>query len=381
MRVVPIYNLRTWKLVAADEHRIAFRPTPLTLFLRLGWTLVAAILVTTLLIATQTFREPIVAPELTEEEHRFATAGEQFARDLLREQTGAEDYERMSREIERDRAARAAESAARLERDERLRRSIVLGINFLAGAIILFGAWPPIACVWARVKIEKDVRGEICVRSRSILLRKRRWPDGYFDRIATWTMERYWFGRHRAIVGHAWEWIVQLSPRGLPSMPYVGDAAIAREGMGPQFLIARQKYRPLENERAPETVRAFVKALRALTDLPASPPQTVEVRLAHGWLRSKQIRRAEHPLTYNEPVITERREFRSIDEIPPELRARMAEMLQSGNVTRHADGTIEASTNHIASSRTLRGDEIDANWDQLPSEVRDQIERLRGKRR
>lgn len=377
MRVVPIYNLRTWKLVAANEHRIAYRPTLLTFFLRLGWTLVAAFLLTALLIATETFREPIVAPDLTEEERRFVQEAEQSARDLLREQAGAEDYERISRQIEQDRAARAAESTARLERQEGLRQGIVLGINIFAGAIILFGVWPPMACAWARVMIEKDLRNEICVRSRGIFLRKRCWPQGHFDRIATWTMERYWFGRHSAVVGHAWEWIVQLSPRGLPSMPYVADAAIASEGMGPQFLIARQKHRPLENERAPESVRAFVKALRALTDLPASPPQTVEVRLAHGWLRSKQIRRAEHPLTYNEPVITERREFRSIDEIPPELRARMAEMLQSGNVTRHADGTIEATSHTV---KTIEGDEIDVNWDQLPPEIREQIERLRGKR-
>src|SRR5690606_18681118 len=136
----------------------------------------------------------------------------------------------------------------------------------------------------------------LCVQSRGMFPRTRRWSRDHFDKIATWTMERYWFGRHRAIVGHAWEWIVQLSPRGLPSMPYVGDAAIASEGMGPQFFIARQKHRPLDNERAPENVRAFVKELRALTGLPASPPQTVEVQLAHGWLWSKQIRRAGHTI-------------------------------------------------------------------------------------
>ncbi len=380
MRVVPIYNLRTWKLVAANEHRIAYRPTLVTFFLRLGWTLVAAFLLTALLIATETFREPIVAPELTAEERRFATEGERFARDLLGEQTSAEDYERISRQIEQDRAARTAESTARLERQEGLRQRIVLGINIIAGAIILFGMWPPIACVWARVTIEKDLRHEICVRSRGIFLRKRRWPQDHFDRITTWTMERYWFGRHSAVVGHAWDWIVQLSPPGLPSMPYVADAAIASGGVGPQFLIARQKHRPHENERAPESVRIFVKALRALTDFPADPPQTVEVRLSRSMFRPRQIRRAEHTVDIPVSTKTHTRTFNSIDEIPPELRERFAEMLRTGNVTRHADGTLEATTRKVVRSETFSGDEIDANLDRLPPEIREQIERLRGKR-
>lgn len=361
MRVVPIYNLRTWKLAAANEQRILYRPTWRTLFLRMQWTLVAGLLLFALLYATQTFRKPLVAPTLTIEERTFATQGEQAARDMLRDQVGPEEYERITREIERDRSVRAAEDIARLERQERLRQGIVLGINAVAGVLVALGVLPPVACAWARVAIEKSVRGEIGVRSRGVLPRARQWPGDHFDRIVTWTMERYWFGRHRAVVGHAWEWIVQLSPRGMPSMPYVGDAAIASEEMGPQFLLDRQKHRPLETERAPETVRAFVKALRALTDLPATPPQTVEVRLLRGWFRPRQVRRAEHSIEIPSSKQTHTQTFNSIDEIPPELRERFAEMLRSGNVTRLADGTLEVVTH-----RVVRRDDGPSAGDVMP---------------
>jgi hypothetical protein len=378
MHAVPIYNLRTWAVASSDAHGIVYRPTFRTFLLRLQWTFAAAVFMFLLWVITRSFFEPLVPPTLTAEQQAIATEGERTAREFLLEQAGPEDYERMLREAERERAVRDAAAMAQHERTERFRQIVVRVILGVMGILTFFGSLIPLSTLWARVTIERDVRGAILVRSRGLRIRRRRWMPDHFERIATWSMQRYRYSQHGSIRGHTWDWHVQLSPAGLPSMPYAGEAAISSKPMGPQFLLHRQKHQPGEKERAPEPVRTFVKALRALTNLPADPPKIIAGEIERGFFGPRVIRRAAH--TSEIPITSTTQTYTSFDDIPPDVRERMAELLRSGEVTRHSDGTIEAVSYRVVRSDAPDGEELDANWNEIPPEIREQIERLRRNR-
>jgi hypothetical protein len=66
--------------------------------------------------------------------------------------------------------------------------------------------------------------------------------------------------------------------------------------------------------------------------------------------------------------------------MPPELQQRVAEMLQSGQVTRKPDGTMEVVSEQVTRRETLEGPDVDAQLDALPPEIRDILRRGRRRR-
>lgn len=380
MKLVPTYNLRAWRIARADEHQIVFRPGLLSAILLTRYAVAVAIL---FLCAELTFRaipDPGArTPRFSEADRAQFAETEQQLRDDMREMMSEDEYRDFEQRVETQQQDRLNRLQEQADQSRQRLQLIADGMRIFFGSLLGLALLAPISCLWACMTISKDVRGEITLFSWSVFPRRRRWPADYFERITTWAMERYWFTRHGHLLKHAWEWHVVLSPRGLPSMPYTGDAAFSNESPGPQFLVSHQKHQPAQNERAPDKVRQLVKALRALTGLPADPPKIVEGEMNRGLIRPTVRRRASHTMDMPISTQTHTQTFNSIDEIPPELRERFAEMLRSGNVTRHADGTLEASTSHVVRSETFTGDEIDANPDRFPPEVREQIERFRGK--
>lgn len=382
MKLVPTYNLRAWKLASADENKIVFRPGLFTAVIRARYAIAVAILFLCVEFALRAVPDPPMrSPHIPEADRARLTQMEQQLRDDMRETMTEAEYRDFERRIETQQQDRLNRLQEQADQSRQRLQWITNGARILFGSLFGLALLAPISCLWARMTVTRDVRGEISLFSWGVIPRWRRWPQDHFERITTWAMERYWFTRHGDLLNHAWEWHVVLSPKGLPSMPYTGDVALSNESPGPQFLVSRQKHQPTSDERAPEKVRQLVKALRSLTGLPADPPKIIEGEASRGWFRPKVTRRASHTMDMPISTQTHTQTFNSIDEIPPELRERFAEMLRSGNVTRRPDGTLEASTSRVIHSETFSGDEIDANLDRLPPEIREQVERLRGKRR
>lgn len=380
MRSVPIYDLRSWALRTQDANHVVYRPTIRTVLLRFRWTLFCTVLALLLLYSTREFRDPPAPLTLTESEGELAVGGNREERERLLDQVGQEDLDRTTEEIIQRNVVHDAVTTAERERFEKIRMGMLGGVDALFAVLVVLGLLPPLTCLWARVAIHTNSRGELTISRVSLWPRRRHWPQGHFAGIATWAMERYRFSPHGGIQKHAREWIVQLSPAGLPSMPFVGNGVFAAEEMSPLFLVYRQKRQPAPKERAPEPVREFVKILRGLSNLPAHPPKVVEGRLTRGFLRLRIMPSAPYTVTETLPISSETHTYASFEEIPREVREKMIEMLRTGDVTRHPDGTIEAVSQNIECTKTLKGDEIETNWHEIPPQMREEIERIRRKR-
>ncbi len=377
MKRVPIYNVRTWRIRRADDHEIVLWPTLKTAAIRLQLTLLCAVLIVGLHFTLRSISADagLNTPPLTDAEIAEIARQEQALLDSMRRDLGDEFMDSAERELKAGREARAAERAEaeqrRIEIDRWIQRAAFATYAFLAAAGTLW----PLSCLWARVAIRRSASGGLSVNTRGFLVKHRSFDPARFDRVRTYAMERIWFGRHGAIAGHAWDWFVQLAPPGLAYMPVAMDAAWAtsREELPPQFLVHRQRRQPGTKDRAPEPVRDFVKALRALTSLPADPPQIIDARLSPGIFR-RRITRSMPADTIDLPITNETRTYTSIDEMPKDIREQLAGLLRSGDITRHDDGTIEAvsSTTHTVD---ITGGELDPDQlSTLPPEVRRAVE-------
>ncbi len=381
MKTAPLYNLHTRRLHSADPHRIVYRPSLRTAILRLPITFSFFVLAGIIWFGSAGFRQaPDPRSPISETERAEIAKGEQELLEHIRREMNNEEYEKLAATANARRAEHEAALVQAIENRNRVAGMVTQTVYGMCAALIVLSILPIVSCLWERVSIEKDANGAICIFQWRFVPRRRRWAPAEFSRIDTWAMERYWFRRYGRVTKHSWDWFIQLAPLGPASMPIVADAALTAEAVGPQFLIHRQKEQPTGIGRAPEPVRDFVKALRALTGLPADPPKTVQAQLIHGWLGSRVRRQHSQAITSTPHESVETHTFRSLDEVPPELRERMADLLRGGNVTQHPDGSIEATGERVE-RRVLDGkNEIHDNWESIPPEVREQVKRLRGKR-
>ena len=374
MRRVPIYNVRTWRIRSADSRRIVFRPSWKTFAIRLQATVLFLGIIGAMeygvrrMEAERESRAPIFTDAEREE---FARREAEIVESMRRE-FDDELVDQVERDVAAERAARQARRDVEEERIQLIARGLEYARYGLYAVLAICGLLPPMSCLWSRVTIGKTIAGELRVFSLGILPRTRIWGQDYFERLRTYAMERYWFGRHGALTKHAWDWYVQLAPPGLAHMPVTMTIAWtgAGEELSPQFLVHRQKPQPGTKDRAPEPVREFVKAMRALTGLPADRPEIVEARLKRGLLgtrvtRSMPVASVELPASHHSQT------YASLDEMPPEVREKFRELLESGKMTGREDGSVE-----VVSRRTFSiGTPIDpADLDKLPPEVRRQVE-------
>jgi hypothetical protein len=244
-------------------------------------------------------------------------------------------------------------------------------------SVLLLGlaAYAPLSCFWDRLAIERTAGGDLVVSTRTFLPRRRRWPRGELAAVQIWAMERYRFPRRSAPL-HDWEWIVRIGPCGTDLMP-VGRLASANDDFGgPEFTIFRQADAPRLEEPLPERVRRFVDAVAAVAGVPVEPVQIVPAKLTRGpWGMRQAVRSSTHTITWPVSETRTTRTFRSLADMPPELRQQVAQMLQSGEVTRKPDGTMEVVSRQITRCETLEGPELDAQLESLPREIRDEIRR------
>ena len=326
MKRVPIYNVRTWKIRAADSQRIVFRPSLRTFAIRLQATVIFFALVGLLEISGGHLlrHDGARTSNISATDRDTFAAQEAEVRESIRREFGDAFMERVDERVDEQRAERQRANDAAERRVESVEYWLKAGRFVLYGFLALCGVLPPLSCLWSRVSVHRDALGSISVFALALLPRRRAWTHGHFKRIRTNVMERFWFGRYNFVTKHAWDWYVQITPAGLPNMPITMTAAWGTSGedLPPQFLVHRQKHEPGNQDLAPEPVRDFVKAMRALTGLPPNPPQIVPARLHRGFWGTRVTRSA--PLVDVSEVSRQTHTYRSLDEMPPDVRAQLA---------------------------------------------------------
>ncbi|MCU0960652.1 MAG: hypothetical protein MUF48_11160 [Pirellulaceae bacterium] len=346
MMLVPHYDLISMRRVAHDRVRVVYRPTLHTALLRLRISLVCLLVLVIVQLSTRGL-------------HRSGSAATP------------------------DPSALGAVAAESLAPVDVLGRSIAWTAHTISIALFGLALFAPLSCLWGRTVVENNAAGQLAVFSLVYWPRRRTWPPDHLGSLRVWAMERYWFYRRR-MTGHAWEWYVQLTPRGGVSMPF--GPGIAAQGIteSPEFLICRQASAPHQDDPLPEPVREFASAVAHLTGLTVEPFRLVAAEVhRRRWGYPRVVSKTTHQVTFSGPGArtSSTQTYASLQDMPPELRQRVAEMLQSGQVTRKPDGTLEIVSEQVTRSETLEGADLDAHLDALPPEVRDMLRRGRRRRR
>lgn len=331
MRAAPTYPIYTWRQASRDESELRYRPTLRTVLHRLAITFVCLLFAALFQWGQVGLEDRLSSPSRSAtapETIRELQAAEENLIESMRGTLGEAATERIVRQANAERELRAQAAAATITRFEQTRRFLDTGRHGLIGLFVLLGVYAPLSCLWNRVTISRTPEGQLAIKSFMILPRTTYWPLDDFYAIRTFAMEHYGFRRRGGLLYHRWEWLVQLSFKGRPHLPFHGSAGLAFSEMSPQFHIHRERHQPSLPGRAPEVVRDLVKGLRAVTGLKAEPPQLIEGRIVG---RKRVVYNATLRESQETPVAHEQHVFRSGDPIPEDIKARIAAM--TGNRT------------------------------------------------
>ncbi len=153
---------------------------------------------------------------------------------------------------------------------------------------------------------------------------------------------------------------------------------------GVEFLPLEERQRPAAGEM-PEEVSRFVQLLSRLTGLAATPPQTISLESRDSAFFGKRFRSAfpisKHMSTTPIRHQTTTRTFKSLDEVPPELRAQVEEALAQGRQGKILESQRITITQTDAQGETVRRTyhspeemppEVRAMWEQMRKQARDE---------
>lgn len=326
MRILPSYNLCTWRCRETGEQTICCRPTVYTLSRRILFSVLCA-------GAAWFFHWTLGATDL---------------RTLV-----SQGFD-------------LAQAGSLLAPPWSLDEVLMLIHAGILGMLLVAALLAPLSCLWNHVTLSRSRDDELVVRSFLLLPRTARWPLSAGGSICTLVMERYGFNRHGRLTEHYWEWIVELSlgATPVPSLP-AGPGLIFGE-IGPRFQVYRERQQPALVGRAPEPVRILVKGLRSLTGFKAHPPQLLEGQRV-GRRRIAYRRSFQH--VEEEPVIHRSGQLGPGEQLPEEIRARMAEFRD------RPSGVLPDGIPFTASQTIVVTDEsgqqrVYHSVDELPEEVR-----------
>jgi hypothetical protein len=378
LRVVPIYAITDWRIAFDEDGLLTFRPSWRTVWRRSGITLVAVILLG-MLIWSKGFpwqAPPPVAPVAPRQ-----AEVDQVARELQAEverNMTPEQRRRLADELERGQQARERRAAAARAELGWLRR-IGWAVHWtLFEGLIALGLLPLLLAAWERVDLWNGPEAELVVRRRRFLTRERTWPRRRFGGIMCEAVERVHRGRRRWTQHMGWFWVVRLLPRheheSVATPQHIADPVV-------EFHLARQADRPSDGELPPESVRAILKQICRLAGIeprnvrfgtvpdPGLPPRGF-------WERRRSRVRRQSETHLSEPVV-ESETYDSADEMPPEIQARVRELMRQGLPP---EGITEESV-RITIRDADGNEQTYTSVDDLPPEVRAMYDVARRKRR
>lgn len=354
MPFIPVYDIRTWRCVTATREELRFRPGLVTLLRRL---FLAGLCALGIFMVEFTFRGAAnTAPQTSLPAHgeRRQEVSEDLARafEAIRNSISEEEYQRLLAEADAGHTQRLAEMTAARERSAHVERAFGLIRQPLLGVLATVGIMAVLSCLWNRLSVARNARGELEIFSFFL------WPrTGYVSLAALhgiqiFAVERLGKKRPMSPPDHHWEWIVKLvSTDGSPA---------------PQFHILRERRPPGMRGMGPAPVRELAQALHLMTDLPVSPPELINAQRAGG--RGVVYDRSLNDLKVT-PVRQETWNFSRNEEIPSEIRAQISGM--TGNRTEVLPGGVTRSMRQEIVVTDEQGRSISYNSiDELPDDVR-----------
>jgi len=340
-------DVMDWSIRTPDRHALVFRPAWATFGRRLGWTLLAAVIIGGFGYPMGMFggraAEPPAPISAVEQAHlaRIEAEIDEMAGEYLSEAEIAAIKARSEYRI--------AQSRAELEHTRAAGHTVFWAI---AAILALMGLVPPVACFWQRSSLQADPHGLLVLRTRNLFPHVWSWPADGFDRLLVryeevWHRSRY--SRH--FVG--WRWDIHLF------------APIAPGGESvPAIVIAADldKREPHGMIRIPERVERVAQWLSVHTGLPIGQPG-LGAQAEAG--RSRTFTHEE-----SAPVVSQT--YTSLDDMPPDIRRRAEEMMKRG-----APGQTTFREERVVIRDHTGAVQEYASWDEMPPEVRARFEEAR----
>lgn len=256
----------------------------------------------------------------------------------------------------------------------------------LTGLFGLGAVVAPLSCLWNVVRISVNPRGELEVFRWGLVPRTRRWPLDAFSQMTIDAGEVYERSRY-AEVYRGWRWKVRLVEKAAPTGDRARDFALSQMNWAIEFWVALEKGVPTVGEM-PGRVREFVEGIRAMSGLAYGRPDVQEsTRGRRGLVRTQRSFEATE-----EPV--SRTTYTSLEEMPPDLRARVEELTKSGGshtvevsqTTTHYEPQGHGERN-VRRSESIRYRDSEGrvhtynSIDEMPPHLRELYEKMRQQQR
>ncbi|HOZ48591.1 MAG TPA: hypothetical protein PLO37_23230 [Candidatus Hydrogenedentes bacterium] len=326
------YDIQTWRRAKTAPGELVYRPSSSTLIYRLILTVLTAFIIYGL------YRSGGV------DAWRTISHGPPRPASPVAVTPPGSDSDGASTGLSTERLAQLQQE--RTERMERQRQSLeqidyAIAWILCVAAILcaLVGLLAPASTLWQSVRVRRDPRGDIEFRRRGFtgLVSSRSCPRDQLAFIGTSVHESFAGRRPRRPLG--WRWRVTVySRKDAPGLtPFAVD-----------FLCLLERERPSQHGRLPAVVEQLVDGLEGVTGLTCD--RTYGVAEARG----PRLRRGvitTHAVATSEPHVTRTtRTFRSLDEIPEDLRERFGAQLEQMRVDVERTGQPQQRE---VSSRTI----------------------------
>ena len=265
---VPAYNVHDWRLTVTEFGSLECVPAGWTVFRRLGWTLLAALIVGPIWYAYG-LPKPLFAPRDRPQLPQFEEPNAKQAADLeelterMRNLIPPEQRDEFDRKLEQDRIQRDTERAEQAERQSKSTWLDAAGrsLNWAVSALFVSsGILSPLSCAWQRLTIERSGEDDLVVRWRGLRSHTNSWPMQSFHGINISAREhivsvrRPSYGR----MHEGWRWFVRIHG-GIPDL--AGHAVHGNAAF--ELWVDHDKQQPLDVSRTEKTDRAEGHQLHA----------------------------------------------------------------------------------------------------------------------
>ena len=249
-----------------------------------------------------------------------------------------------------------------------LQGSVATAVYAVSGLFGAIGVIVPLSVLWNRTVVRRDHLGNLAVSSCGLFPRTRTWPIDSLDGITVVVQEEVSRGRHSVPRSLGWRWRVRLECK-------------AAEASEPspwlvEFSPCLEKTRPAEHIRPPEQAAVFVRWLAGVTGQRISGPSIVEYT-GKGYT-PHVVRRVSKS---GEPASVNRQVYHSLDEMPPELRARAEQAMAQAREQGIGPGEpFQATSQQITISDSNGNVQTYNSPDEMPPDVRGRYEEMRRSR-
>lgn len=329
------FSFVDWNVHREDQYSIAYRPSLNTLLRRLVVSALAGLIAALVSYGFHStfgvFRSPAEIRPVDEVQRAELQQTTDRMLDELRRTMTPEEWE----QFQTDLAQRDAERESRVHEahalENRVRTFVTVAYGTVMTGLLLCALLPPVSTLWQQITIARTP-SQLVVRSRGLWPRTRSVPIAEYRRIRITAREIRYRPRPAAASRSAgYRWCVSLEPNIDPLLGS-GDVWIL------EFQPHWQKERPIEQMRLPERVSRLSDALKRMTGVEPDPFIVVEFRGevisslgTRRYVMSGPAGERGTRIVESGPVVQQR--TYSFDEMPPEFRRQVEEMLARGQTS------------------------------------------------